>query len=179
MNIPARKIWIVTGPRGVGKTRFCTHLVEEARRNGIKIAGLICPPAFHEKEKKAIHIEDLASGVKGILARVRTAETDQLHTDHWVFDPKMMTWGNDVLGAIQSCDLLVIDELGPLEFLRGQGWQNGLKVIENGFFNICVVVIRPELVDEACSRWPSARLLEIPAGLDEKNEAELIKTILF
>ena len=179
MNIPARKIWIVTGPRGVGKTRFCSHLVEEARHRGLKIAGVICPPAYQQKEKTAIHIEDLSSGEKGILARVRTAETDQLHTDHWVFDPKMMAWGNDVLGSIQNCDLLVVDELGPLEFSRGEGWQNGLKVIENGSFNVCAVVIRPELLQQACGRWPTAQVLEIPAGLDEMNEAELIKTILF
>lgn len=178
MNQRKRKIWIITGPRGVGKTRFCSHLAEEAQKSGCVIAGLICPPGYEEKEKTTIHIQDLSSGKKAVLARVRTAETKELHTDHWIFDQKVMTWGNEVLGTIQGCDLLVVDELGPLEFSRGEGWQNGLTAIDSGFFNTCAVVIRPELLQEACNRWPTARVMEIPSGLDEKTENKLIQTIL-
>jgi hypothetical protein len=54
------------------------------------------------------------------------------------------------------CGLLVVDELGPLEFERAQGWLSGLTALDSGEYELGLVVIRPELMGAALARWPEA-----------------------
>lgn len=178
MTTAHKPIWIVTGPRGVGKTRFCLNLVLGANQRGLSTNGLICPPAYEGETKTAIHLLDLHTNQQRILARVRDHDTAAISTDHWVFDQEVLDWGNQILNQIEPCDLLIIDELGPLEFTRGLGWQNAFAVLEQKHYGAAVVVIRPELINEALSRWKDAMILEIPPNLEAEKELELHQMIL-
>ncbi len=177
MTTDSNELWLLTGPRGVGKTRFCQNLIQFAKDKDLSVNGLICPPGFTGDTKTAIHLLDLNSGKQRLLARVKTQETNELTTDHWIFDPQVLEWGNQLLADIPACDLLIIDELGPLEFKRGQGWQNAFKALEVQNYRAAVVVIRPELLVEAQTRWKNTRILEIPPDLDEETEKELLGMI--
>jgi len=172
------KLWIITGPCQVGKTRFCSFLLQQAQSQTLQLAGLICPPVYDEQQKTAISIEDLRSHDRKTLAVKRTTQTEGLMTERWVFDEETLTWGNQVLADTDGCDLLLVDELGPLEFTRGQGWQNGLQAIDKGEYKIAVVVIRPALVEMAVKRWPHAKVVEIPPNLTDEDMHLLIKNIL-
>jgi hypothetical protein len=59
-----------------------------------------------------------------------------------------------------------------LEFERGEGWQAGLAAIDAGDYRLGVVVIRPELLDQARQRWPAARVIEISGVEQSKVEAD-------
>jgi nucleoside-triphosphatase THEP1 len=172
------KIWIITGPFQVGKTHFCNHLFNLAQDRGLKLAGVICPPVFEEQTKTAITIEDLTTHERKMLAVKRTTETDGLLTERWAFDEEVMTWGNSVLAETSGCDLLLVDELGPLEFTRGLGWQNGLQAIDNGDYKIAVVIIRPSLVETALKRWPKSIVVEIQNRLQQEEIDHIADQIL-
>jgi nucleoside-triphosphatase len=172
------KVFIVTGPIQVGKTYFCTFLISQAQAKGLHLAGVICPPIFTNGQKTAIAIEDLKSRCRKTLAVIRTTETEGVFTDRWAFDDEVLTWGNQVLADTRGCDLLLVDELGPLEFIRGEGWQNGLHAIDEGEYKTAVVVIRPGLVETAQKRWPDAQLLEIPGSMNQDQANNLVEIIL-
>lgn len=159
------KIWIITGPFQVGKTHFCDNLIKQAQERGLKIAGVICPPVFEEQIKTAITIENLSTHEKRMLAVKRTSETGGLLTEHWAFNEEVMKWGNSILAETSGCDLLLVDELGPLEFTRGEGWQNGLKAIDMAKYKAAIVVIRPALRETALKRWPKAIVVEFQSRL--------------
>ncbi len=171
-------IWLITGPREVGKTRFCSHLVAEAQIMDLNVSGLLCPPKYQDKQKLAIEIEDLSTGEHYTLAKARKAADEGLMTNRWVFNLEVMNWGNDVLQKAVPCDVLIVDELGPLEFKRGEGWQKGLAAIDSGQYKVAAVIVRPELISIALERWPHARVLEIPATLDDKTGAKLRNQVL-
>ena len=57
-----------------------------------------------------------------------------------------LIWGNHVLSNSTPCDLLVVDELGPLEIDRGTGWQAGLAAVDSKEYAVAVVVVRAELL---------------------------------
>jgi hypothetical protein len=80
-------------------------------------------------------------------------------TIQWAFDPTVITWGNQVLGSLPPGDLLVIDEPGPLGFVRGEGLLAGLQVLDARRYGVVVVVIRPSLLPEAQARWPHAQVI--------------------
>ena len=178
MTTAHKPIWIVTGPRGVGKTRFCLNLVRVANQRGLSTNGLICPPAYEGETKTAIHLLDLHTNQQRILARVRDHNTAVISTDHWVFDQEVLEWGNQILTQIEPCDLLIIDELGPLEFKRGLGWQSAFVVLEQQNYDSAVVVIRPELIINALTCWKGSKILEVPPILDAEKELELHQLIL-
>jgi len=172
------EIWIITGPRGVGKTRFCSHLAEFAKKSGREVKGIMCPPLFEKNVKTGFFVHDFASGESLLLAKIKKSDKIGTVTDHWSFDPKAMSWSNDILSGIEDCDLVILDELGPLEFKFGQGWQSGLRLIDKKKYALAIVVIRPDLLEDALMRWPDAKTIEIPPNLDEQSESDLLLKIL-
>jgi nucleoside-triphosphatase THEP1 len=178
MNNRSPQTWIITGARETGKTRFCTHLVKKARKEGMDIAGVLSPPVYVGGIKTAIEVEELRSNVRRILAMRRRDDQGSIQTKRWSFDTEVLTWGNDVLAEATPCDLLVVDELGLLEFERGGGWQNGISAIQSGKFQLAVVVIRPELIEKALRAFKNTRILDIPPHLDERQEQDMLDLIL-
>ncbi len=170
-------LFLVTGSRGAGKTTFCDRLVKAAREAGWQAAGLVSHAVFEGTLRTAIEAEDIRTGVARRLA-VRS-EQPTPGAKHWQFDPAALEWGNQVLAASTPCDLLVIDELGPLEFERGAGWQAGLAAVDTRQYAIALVVVRAELLGEALLRWGEANLVEIDTPEDSAYKAQVLARQLF
>jgi nucleoside-triphosphatase THEP1 len=171
-NMARRSLYLITGVQGSGKTTFCQALVDSAVSDGRSIAGVISPPVMVEGRKVGIDIVDLCTKQRRRLANTIDRGGNGPKTIRWAFNGKALAWGNQVLGNIPACDLLVIDELGPLEFERGEGWMHGFTAVDDGDFTLAVVVIRPDLVDKALEKWPYANILEIdkPENVDALAE---------
>ncbi|KPL72029.1 hypothetical protein ADN00_16205 [Ornatilinea apprima] len=157
----AGTVLIITGWRGAGKTSLCQMVVEQARQRGWDVAGVISLPVLEKSVKTGIEIIAIRSNERRLLARSTALANTTLQTHAWAFDPVNMQWGNEILKSAVPCDLLMVDELGPLEFERQQGWLEGLRALDSGQFKLALVVIRPELVAQARSRWPQAVELQI------------------
>ena len=54
-----------------------------------------------------------------------------------------------MLSQAESCDLLVIDEVGPLEVERGKGWVSAFDVLRAGDYVLALLVVRLELIAQA------------------------------
>jgi nucleoside-triphosphatase len=154
---------ILTGGRGSGKTRACLHWVEQARQANWTVAGMVCPAVFERGEKAGFDAVNLATSERRRLANQVNRDTGDIVTDHWDFFADVLAWGNDVLRSIEQCDLLIIDELGPLEFNRRQGWVNGFNALDHCRCRLSVVVIRPELLADARGLWPHAEIIDLDA----------------
>lgn len=153
---------LLTGPRGCGKTTACLSLLEQAKIAGLDAAGLISPAVFEGERKVGIEVRDIRTGHSHRLARVNEgAASAGLSTPGWIFDEGVMAWGNTVLQATTPCDLLIVDELGPLEWEQGRGWLAGLAAADTEAYNWAVVVVRPELLPLALARWPHAGVIEL------------------
>jgi len=153
------QLYLLTAPRGAGKTTFCRTLAQTARAAGWDVAGLLSSAVFENGIKTGICAQNLRTGESRSLAVSSTSQpppaNDQLLLGAWLFDPASIAWGNEALNTCLPCDLLIVDELGPLELLRGEGWVNALKVLRQptALYKIGVVVIRPELVTIAHSNF--------------------------
>ena len=61
----------------------------------------------------------------------------------------------------------LVDELGPLELVRGEGWQAALETLAQGGYRLALVVVRPELLDVLPAAWHIQRVVDLdcqPAG---------------
>ena len=95
------------------------------------------------------------------------------------FDPETLAWGNDVLSQTLPCHLLVVDELGPLELERGEGWVKAFDVLRKPNFVLALVVVRPELVVGTQSQLPGGATTILTVTPDNRDDlpAVLLETL--
>lgn len=159
------QIYILTAPSGIGKTTFCRALVEHARAAGWDVAGLLSPAVFENGIKTGILAENLRTGEARPLAQLSTLKAQpiifNLELGQWLFSPFTLDWGNEIYAASLPCDLFVVDELGPLELIRGEGWGNALEALREATYKVGVVVIRPELVETALQTFHITQVVTI------------------
>ena len=150
------EITILSGPIHSGKSTGLRRLMTELRRSGRTLAGLTTEDRFGER-----WTVDVATGHAWLLARPRSTAPDASGpvTPRYAFADEGFAHAESVLRAAIPADVLVIDELGPLEFLRNEGWVAALKILDERQFEEAIVVIRETLLDVALARWPDARVV--------------------
>ncbi|NLN69596.1 MAG: ATP-binding cassette domain-containing protein [Chloroflexi bacterium] len=159
-SLVSPQIILITGLSGAGKTTWCQRLAQSAKKMGVTVAGILSPGIYENGRKLAIGARDLYGGEERQLAQLREKEDATLATPRWVFDPTALEWANQKLGSAPKTDLLIIDELGPLEFLRGVGLTEGLSRVDSGSYRVACVVVRSSLLPKALQRWSNAVVVD-------------------
>lgn len=137
----AARIIILTGERGAGKSTVCRKAVALAQAEGYTCGGLITL----SRPGGALDVLDVRSGSLRRLTLSPGVEPAVIQ-GRFRFDPQTLAWGNEALTYATPCDLLVVDELGPLEMDRGGGWAKAFAALRGSDFALGLVVVRPELV---------------------------------
>jgi nucleoside-triphosphatase len=154
---------ILTGETGCGKTRMCKAVADGLRDRGWRVAGVLSPGVWTRDQKLAIEALDLRSGeVRRLAERAGSGrDAEGPATRGWHFHAATLAWCNLLLANAGDADLLVVDELGPLEFERNEGLMRGLQAVDAGSFRMGLLVVRPELLHLARARWADARGLAL------------------
>ena len=167
---PHGLIYVVTGERGSGKSTVCAQVAREAAARGMTVAGILTERSSPEPGA-ARRVVDLRSGEAKPFgtqsARGPGSGRPDPLTPSWEFDSEGFTWANDVFTRSTPCDLLIIDELGPLELLGGRGWTAALAALTSRDFGAALVVCRPSLLAplETSLDAPPSRLFAVDADI--------------
>ena len=164
-----RRVVLLTGERGVGKTGVCQRVVEETRRRGYCCSGVLSPAVFEGTEKRAIDLVDLSTGEARPLA-VADENAGEIRTGKYRFLPATLEWGSRALERATPCHLLVVDELGPLEVELGQGLVVAWNLLDSAPFSLALVVVRPELVKEVGDRLELLRPMVLEVTSNNRDE---------
>lgn len=171
------RILVISGDIESGKTTALAKVLEGLLILKVAVRGVICPPMISDGKKTAIQIKDLRSNETRLLAELNSGQPGGIQTTRWKFDEPALLWGNEILGRAVPCEVLVIDELGPLEFLRNEGFTNGLRAVESGEYLAALVVVRPALVDAALQRWPNAAVFSVTRQTQDTIVTDILQTI--
>ena len=180
-------LFILTGDVQTGKTRWLESLIDSLNENGVSAQGVLAPGVWRSGndpdaveeyvdengfEKLGIDNVLLPDGKRIPFARRRDIAEEEglLNPDaqrekaHWLgqIDEDAIIKVNDHLASrphptAYSKRLLVIDELGRLELLRGGGLVAAINLLEQGpsaTFPHTLVIVRAALLDEAKTRFP-------------------------
>jgi len=163
---------VLTGERGAGKTSSCRSIARLAASRGWDVAGVISPASFREGQKVGINVLDLRTGRERPLAFVG-GESGSAYCCY-SFDEGAFAWANGVLESSLPCDLLIVDELGPLEIELGKGFVSAFDVLRRERYRLAVVVVRPALVGQFEARLglPCSVLRVEPASSGETPDPD-------
>jgi nucleoside-triphosphatase THEP1 len=144
----ATSIIVLSGERGVGKSTACRETVALAQAKEYACGGIITLT----RPDGELDVLDVSSDDARRLTLppgAKPAIVQAIVQGRFRFDPETLDWGNAALARGTSCQLLVVDELGPLELEQGGGWTKAFEVLHRGDFTLALVAVRPELVVKA------------------------------
>ncbi|MEM5775115.1 MAG: nucleoside-triphosphatase [Anaerolineaceae bacterium] len=175
------RVLLITGERNSGKTLLCKRMIEIARRANWQIKGLLSPAILKGDQKTGIGVEDLYTGKRFMLARLPEEADDgaPVRTEGWVFDERCVAWCNSVLEQATPCDLLVVDEIGPLELVQNSGWTAAIPAVATEKYHLALLVVRDELLATLQERFPEAVVVRVtPADRIDDLVEKIIGTIM-
>lgn len=143
----SKNIYIVSGHSGSGKTAWLTKAIDFLKKNNFVVGGVLAPGVWENGEKIAID-SVLYPEASRITLAVRKPDFAEGYSRKWKFDDQMVEKINNHLKQLNSCDYVVIDEIGPLEIIKHQGYTNAIKILEEAKFDNVIVAIRPSLVNK-------------------------------
>ncbi len=179
-SVTRRRIVLLTGAPDAGKTLVCQHVVEAVRHKGLHVSGLITEARKLSSGRIVQTVLNLRTGERRRLADyVGVDEGEPIGRGvagrfSWTFVGESVRWGRHELDRCLtgSTDLLVIDQLGPLELLAGSGWVNAVRVLQEGRYGLAVVVVNPLVVAQLKDRLDGAEVEEIEAAQAATDEVQ-------
>jgi nucleoside-triphosphatase THEP1 len=141
--VKTKALILLTGARGIGKSTVCQRLVALWRERGGVPAGLITRTVGPER-----YLVDVATGEERLLAAEDTALAGP-RRGKFSFSEEALVWGNEVVrrAVAGPADLVLLDEVGPLELVKGAGFLPALEALL-GSEQDALVVVRPGLLEQ-------------------------------
>ena len=121
----------VTGSPGIGKSTVVAKAAEKlADQPGFKIGGIQTAEIRKEGQREGFSIRDLATGKTGVLASVRGngPRVGKSITSTWKTLKRSGLKRCNALRNALDCDLIVIDEVGPME-LKSEAFVSAVEAV--------------------------------------------------
>jgi nucleoside-triphosphatase THEP1 len=152
-----RRVVILTGATGSGKTTLARAVVERLRQAGVRMGGVVAPGLLAEGRRAGFDLIDLSTGEQAALAREQqNVEGRHAQWSRFAFLPEGLALGARALGAdAMDSDVVVVDEVGPFE-LSGGGWSAALDALARDFPGALLLIARESVVDAVQRRWGAA-----------------------
>jgi nucleoside-triphosphatase len=110
-----RRLVLITGPPGTGKTTVLLKTAEKLQARGYKVGGMISREIREKGIRAGFEILDYASKRRGWLAHTRQPAGPQVGRYRVNIDSLNSVGAAAILKAIENMDVVLIDEIGPME----------------------------------------------------------------
>ncbi len=110
-----KRLLFVTGRSGIGKTTVLLNVAEGLKAKGYRVGGMIGKEVRREGRRVGFEIVDFGTGVKGWLAHVEQRVGPQVGKYTVNLETLDSIGANAVLDASKNADVVIIDEIGPME----------------------------------------------------------------
>lgn len=149
----SRFVYLLVGDRGCGKTAMVQMLVAELELRGYVIGGVVAKGLWRDNERYGFDLVDLRSKKSCPLCRRDVATAASYHGPYGFFEDGLK-FGVAALNveALNGVDLVIIDEIGPLE-LRGEGWAESLTCLVEQISCPMILTVRSRLSQQVVTTW--------------------------
>jgi nucleoside-triphosphatase THEP1 len=168
-----KKVLVVTGSIGEGKTAWLVKLTGLLKEKGIITGGILALRIINDDVTTGYDVSDIRSGARTPFLRL--TGTEIMGVERFTMISKGYNAGQNALDpiAISECKVVIVDEAGPLE-LRDQGWSNRIRELVQETGKTLIITVRNSLVKEVTEKFgiTDAQIIDIgsynPATLAEE-----------
>ena len=139
MNRLLQRVLLLTGAPGVGKTTVLVKTVDALKTEGMSVGGMISREAREGNARVGFEIMDLQSGKHGWLAHVNQQSGPQVGKYHVNLQDLENIGAKAITDATEKCDVIAIDEIGPMELYSQKFKQAVAQAFESKKLVLAVV----------------------------------------
>jgi len=164
-----RKVFIITGAIGEGKTAWLVKLTGLLRERGVMTGGILALRIMEEGKTTGYDITDIRTGDRTpFLRQTGDAETG---VERFTMDEAGHRAGQRALDPAlnRSVDVVIVDEAGPLE-LRGEGWSERITGILNETRAIIILAVRKNLIQDVTETFGIS-----PTGITDVANGDVVR----
>ena len=174
-----KRIWLLTGEPGSGKTTALMKVVNAVRARGYSIGGVVAVEKRIRGVRVGFEVVDLLSGSRDILASVERKSGPRVGKYRVNLKALSDLAAKALIEAKQHCDLIVCDEIGPMEMASPEFRRAVKEVVDSGKPMIGVIHkrIRDMLADELRAS-AEVEIVEIDPYRSEEAVAKILEAIL-
>ena len=122
----------LTGPPRIGKTTVLLNAVDYLRARGVRVGGMISQEIREGGVRVGFKIVDLGRGVEGILAHINQKIGPSVGKYRVCVEDLEGVGVGAILSACEYADLVVIDEVGPMELYSDAFKRAVLRALDSG-----------------------------------------------
>ncbi len=112
-----RRIWLLTGEPGSGKSAALSRIILGVRSEGFTVGGMLTREIRSRGEREGFRIENVATGESDILASAKTPVGPKIGKYRVSLNSLSGFAVKALEYAIIHSDFVVCDEVGPMELL--------------------------------------------------------------
>ena len=173
------RVLLLTGNPGVGKTTVLTKILDALKAEGYAVGGMISREVREGGVRVGFEVVDIRSGRRGWLAHVQQKSGPQVGRYRVNLEDLNRVGVQAVVAALADCDVVAVDEIGPMELFSGEFKEAVRKVLGSGKLVVAVVhwKARDSLVAEVRKR-EDAELVVVTVENRDKLPAVLVEKAL-
>lgn len=166
---------IITGNIGQGKTTFTGNLIKKLQKQDKKVSGFLSVGIHENNERIGFDLKDILTGNEMVISRKVPAE-GWIRYGHYFFDPETFQKESGLIWeqSGHNTDLIVIDEVGPLE-MNDSGWNDLIELFCKEKPVPMIWVVRKNLAGKAARKWNVGAVSIF--NIEEDKEEDLLMLI--
>jgi nucleoside-triphosphatase len=159
-----RRLVLITGPPRTGKTTVLLKTAERLRAHGYKVGGMISQEVREKGIRVGFEILDYASGRRGWLAHAQQPVGPQIGKYRVNIDSLNAIGVTAILEAIENSDIVLIDEIGPMELCSKTFIEAARKAVDSSKPTLATIHYRAQnqLIQQTKAR-KDADLIDVTA----------------
>jgi nucleoside-triphosphatase len=134
-----KRVLLLTGAPGVGKTTVLTKAVEALKAESVTVGGMISQEAREGNVRVGFEVVDLTNGKHGWLAHVNQKSGPQVGKYRVNIEDLENIGARAITEAVEKCSAVAIDEIGPMELFSQKFKQGVTKALESEKLVLAVV----------------------------------------
>ena len=183
MSTPPVRVWLLTGPPGIGKSTVVSKVIYLVRSKGYGVGGCLTKEQRKGRERTGFTIIDLMSGREGPLASSESSLGPKVGKYRVNLKGVVEIGATALTEAAKGAEVIVIDEIGPMELTSPEFKRSAEACFRSGRPILAVVhdKIKDPLI-ELIRALPDKEMIELTLhnreGLPESLAEQILALLL-
>ena len=134
-----KRVLLLTGSPSIGKTTILLKIVDALKAKGCSVGGMVSREVREGGTRVGFEILNLKTNQRGWLANVNQKTGPQVGKYRVNLEDLNNVGVDAILKAVKDCDVVAIDEIGPMELFSEKFRQAVKEVVESGKLVIGVI----------------------------------------